>query len=116
MKCHLRFNLLPSIIGMGYMKTCSEIAIFKVPRENRDRVIALSHAVVEEINTPIPIILSHDILLKTDDKETLCWHLTWVNQDAVARTAKKWPNFSSTHELESLVEGKVYYGHFISLF
>jgi len=98
------------------MKTCFEIAIFKVPEQNRERVIALSHSIVSEINAQETLILAHDILVKTDDQEAICWHLTWLNQEAVANTAKKWPSFPSTQELESLVAEKIYYGHFLPLF
>ena len=98
------------------MNTCSEIAIFKVPIKNRARVIELSLSIVNEINEDKNVILSHEILSKTDDDEEICWHLTWLNQQEVALIAKRWKSFPSAQELESLVTDKVYYGHFISLF
>ena len=98
------------------MNTCSEIAIFKVPKENRARVIELSLSIVKEINADKTVILSHQILSKTDDDEEICWHLIWLNTEAVALISKKWQSFPSTNELESLVTDKIYYGHFVNLF
>lgn len=97
------------------MSNCSELAIFRVLKENIPRVIALSLSVVNEINANDIVIISHRVWQKTDNEEELCWHLTWVDQEAVKLTTKKWPSYPSTKALESLVGEKIYYGHFISV-
>lgn len=97
------------------MSLCSEVAIFKVAKENLPRVIELSLLVFNEINAEQPMITSYDILQKNDMEDELCWQLTWVNEEAVKLTAAKWPSFKSTKELESLVGEKIYYGHFLSM-
>ncbi len=97
------------------MSHCTEIAIFKVAKQNIERVIALSLQVFDEINANGPVIVAHKILKKDDDDEEICWQLTWINQEAVALTTKKWSSFKSTAELESLVGDKLYYGHFVDL-
>ena len=94
------------------MNTCSEIAIFNVPAVNIQRVIELSLLIFKEINAVDSLILSHEILQKTDDKESICWLLTWVNQAAVKQVAENWATLPNTRELETLVSDKVYYGHF----
>lgn len=96
------------------MSLCYEVAIFKVEQKNISRVIELSLKIFNEINAEQQMITSYDILQKTDVGDELCWQLTWVNEDAVKATAAKWPTFPSTKALESLVGGKVYYGHFLS--
>ena len=53
------------------MNTCSEIAIFNVPAVNIQRVIELSLLIFKEINAVDSLILSHKILQKTDDKESI---------------------------------------------
>lgn len=98
------------------MTTCTEIAIFKVPKANLEQVIALSFSIVDEINADGKMILTHEILQKTNNAEEICWSLTWINQQAVALSAEKWATYPSTKALESLVADKVYYGHFVSLF
>ncbi|AGH80894.1 hypothetical protein PCNPT3_04760 [Psychromonas sp. CNPT3] len=97
------------------MSHCSEFAIFKVSKKNIPRVIALSLLIIQEINASEKVVIAHEILQKTDQEEELCWHLTWVNQEAVALIAKKWSSFPSSKELESLVGEKLYYGHFIRM-
>ncbi len=97
------------------MGHCTEIAIFKVAKKNFKKVIALSLRIFDEINADGLVIVSHKILQKTDNDEEICWQLTWVNQEAVALTTKKWSSFKSTAELESLVGEKLYYGHFVDL-
>jgi hypothetical protein len=97
------------------MSNCSEFAIFKVSKENIPRVIELSLLVIKEINSKETVITFHEILQKNDNEEELCWHLTWVSEEAVKLTAEKWSLFPSTKELESLVSEKVYYGHFIDV-
>lgn len=94
------------------MSACSEVAIFKVPKENIPKVIALSLLIFDEINKQGIVVTSHEILQKTDNEEELCWYLTWVNQEAVKLTTEKWPSFPSTKALELLVGDKVYFGHF----
>jgi len=97
------------------MSSCSEFAIFKVSKENIARVIELSLSLINEMNSDEIVVSSHEILQKTDNEEELCWHLTWVSQEAAQLTTEKWPYFPSTKELESLVGEKVYYGHFIDV-
>jgi len=104
------------LIDKTEINTCSEIAIFKVPEKNRARVIELSLSIVKEINADKTVILSHEILSKIDCSEEICWHLTWLNKEAVDLIAKKWKSFPSAKELESLVTEKMYYGHFTKLF
>jgi hypothetical protein len=95
---------------------CTEIAIFKVPKENITTVLALSASIIDEINATSKLVTSHHILQKIDNDEEICWFLTWVNEDAVKLTASKWTSFPSARTLDSLVSTKVYYGHFVSLF
>lgn len=97
------------------MSLCSEIAIFKVAKENIPRVIELSLLVFNEINADEPMITSYDILQKTDSVDELCWQLTWVDEQAVKSTALRWSALPSAKELESLVGDKIYYGHFLSV-
>ncbi len=98
------------------MSHCSEFAIFHVPQAHIPRVIALSAAIVDEINADETLVLSQAIFQSVDHAEELCWHLTWINHEAVQLTAQRWPSLPSTAELESLVGKKVYYGHFTRLF
>lgn len=95
--------------------TCNEFAIFRVSENNFARVIELSLAIFEEINAEDTLILTHNIFQKTDNKEELCWHLTWKSKEAVEAAAAKWPNYPSTKELETLVGEKLYYGHFFEI-
>ena len=96
------------------MSTCTEFAVFKVAKENIPRVIELSYSIFNEMNRSKIVITSHAILVKTDDPEEICWHLTWTNADTAKETTAKWPSFPSTQEFQSLVGKNVYYGHFVS--
>lgn len=97
------------------MSSCVEIAIFKVKNANIPRVIELSIDVINEINLHGNMISSYDILQKMDNKEEVCWQLTWVNKEKVKLISEKWSSFSSVKELESLVDEKIYFGHFSAL-
>ena len=97
------------------MDYCSEFAVFKVSEENIRRVIALSESLFLEINALEKVILFHEILQKTDNPEEICWHLIWSSEENVKLTAQKWTTFPSSKALESLVDEKRYYGHFIPL-
>lgn len=97
---------------MGY---CSEFAVFNVSQENLARVVELSESLFLEINALEKVIISHEILQKTDDPREICWHLIWSSEESVKLTAQKWTTFPSSRELESLVDEKRYYGHFIPL-
>ena len=94
------------------MSICTELAIFKVPKENLARVIELSIMIFAEINVAEQLLLSHQIFQKTDNENEICWQLVWVDQAAVDLSTEKWPSYPSTKELESLVADKIYYGHF----
>lgn len=93
----------------------NEVAIFKVKEKNIEQVIALSLKLFREINSTDKLISTYDIFQKTDARDELCWQLTWVDQAAVKFVAERWKSYSSTIELESLVDEKIYYGHFVSL-
>ena len=95
------------------MSICTEIAVFKVAKENTRRVIELSNLIFEEMNSIEVVIISHEILQKKDNEEEICWHLTWVNAEAAKVTTSKWPTFPSTKEFQTLVDENVYYGHFV---
>ena len=95
------------------MSKCSEFAVFKVSKENKRKVIELSLLIFKEMNSDGKVITAHEILQKTDDETELCWHLTWISQDAAKETTAKWPSFPSTKEFQSLVGDNVYYGHFV---
>ena len=97
------------------MSSCLEIAIFKVPKDNIPRVIELSLSIIDEINSQGKVITSHHIFKKVDDEQEVCWHLTWVSIEKVKFISEKWSSFSSTKELESLVDERIYFGHFIDL-
>jgi len=96
------------------MSICSEFAIFKVTKENIPRVIELSLSIFKEMNATDTVIMSHDILQKTDNEEEVCWHLTWVSKEAAKLTTENWLSFPSTEEFQALVGKNIYYGHFIS--
>jgi len=66
------------------MSTCTEFAVFEVEEANLTRVIALSESLFIEINAEQDNIIAHEILVKTDNAEEICWHLTWVNVEAVS--------------------------------
>lgn len=97
------------------MATCTEFAVFEVSKNNLARVLKLSELLFEEINTMNDNIIAHEILVKTDNEEEICWHLTWANEDAVKESSNNWANYPSSAELESLVGKKLYYGHFVSV-
>jgi len=97
------------------MSHCSEFAVFKVSKENLARVIELSESLFREINALETVIISHEILQKTDDPQEICWHLIWSSEESVKLTAQKWTTFPSSKALESLVDEKRYYGHFVPI-
>ncbi len=97
------------------MSRCTEFAVFEVSKENLKRVVQLSESLFGEINAGEKIIISHEILRKTDNPEEICWHLTWSSVEAVKSASKKWASYPSSSELESLVGKKLYYGHFLSM-
>ena len=97
------------------MSICTEFAVFKVNKENIPRVIELSNLIFAEMNSRETVIISHEILQKTDDDEEICWHLTWINAETAKVTTSKWPTFPSTKEFQSLVGENVYYGHFVGV-
>jgi len=95
--------------------SCSEITIYKVSKENIPSVVKLSLSIIAEMNADEKVITSHKILQSTDNEEELCWYLTWVSEEAVQLYTEKWPTLPSANELMSLVDSKVYYGHFTEL-
>jgi len=95
------------------MTYCSEIAVFSVSKENQAKVIELSEQLFCEMNSDREVLISHEILRKTDNKEELCWHLVWLDEQAVKENSLKWSSFPSSAELESLVGERLYYGHFL---
>lgn len=96
------------------MEKCTEFAVFKVKKDNVRRAIELSEAIFTEMNGENPIITSHQVLIKTDDPEIICWHLTWVSAEAAKETTAKWPLFPSTKEFQTLIVKDLYYGHFVN--
>jgi hypothetical protein len=97
------------------MSHCTEFAVFTVAKENQTRVIELSEALFKEMNSEREVLISHKILRKTDNEEEICWQLVWLNEEVVAENNKNWATFPSSAELESLVGGKLYYGHFLTI-
>lgn len=97
------------------MSTCTEFAVFEVEEANLTRVIALSESLFIEINAEQDNIIAHEILVKTDNAEEICWHLTWVNVEAVETCSTQWSTYPSAAEIERLVGKKLYYGHFVSV-
>ena len=97
------------------MPTCTEFAVFEVKETNLARVIALSESLFLEINTDNKNIIAHEILVKTDNVEEICWHLTWANIEAVEASSSKWSTYPSAAEIERLVGKKLYYGHFVAV-
>lgn len=97
------------------MSTCTEFAVFEVEEANLTRVIALSESLFIEINAEQDNIIAHEILVKTDNAEEICWHLTWVNVEAVEACSTQWSTYPSAAEIEHLVGKKLYYGHFVSV-
>ncbi|HCM47041.1 MAG TPA: hypothetical protein DIS98_05930 [Colwellia sp.] len=98
------------------MSTCTEFAVFKVKKANLARIVALSESLFLEINVDNKNIIAHEILVKTDNEEEICWHLTWANIEAVEASSYKWSTYPSASEIESLVGKKLYYGHFVAVF
>lgn len=97
------------------MSYCSEFAVFTVEIEKQARVIELSKQLFAEMNSDRKVLVSHEILRKTDNNEEICWHLIWLDEEAVKENNQKWPSFPSSAELESLVGERLYYGHFLKL-
>ncbi|TWX57743.1 hypothetical protein [Colwellia hornerae] len=97
------------------MPYCHEFAVFSVSKENQQRVIELSELLFAEMNNENAVLISHNILLKTDNDEEICWQLVWLNEAVVEENAKKWPSFPSSAELESLVGARLYYGYFLAI-
>ena len=95
------------------MSICSEITIYKVAKDNIARVIELSLLVISEMNETQKVITAYQILQSIDNDDEVCWHLTWVSEEAIENNKQKWPSLPSANELMSLVEAKVYYGHFV---
>jgi len=95
------------------MAYCTEFAVFTVEKENQPRVIELSERLFNEMNNERKVLISHDILRKTDNNEEICWHLVWLDEEAVKENTQKWSSFPSSAELESLVGERLYYGHFL---
>ena len=93
----------------------TEFAVFEVEEANLTRVIALSESLFIEINAEQDNIIAHEILVKTDNAEEICWHLTWVNVEAVEACSTQWSTYPSAAEIERLVGKKLYYGHFVSV-
>lgn len=96
------------------MNQCTEFAVFRVEKESVSKVIDLSKAIHSEMNEANKVIISSNVLLKTDNPEEICWHLEWVSVEAAKTTTEKWPTFASTAEFQSLVTKNLYYGHFFS--
>ena len=113
MLCVFDFALIADLSKRKIMKSCLEIAIFKVSKDNISRVIELSLSVINEINALEEVILSSDIFKKVDDDEELCWHLTWVSREKINFIKGRWSSFPSVKELELLIDEKVYLGHFV---
>ena len=97
------------------MPTCTEFAVFEVEEANLARVLALSESLFIEINAEQENIIAHEILVKTDNAEEVCWHLTWANIEAVETSSTKWSTYPSSAEIERLVGKKLYYGHFVAV-
>ncbi|TYK64928.1 hypothetical protein [Colwellia echini] len=97
------------------MTKCTEFAVFEVTKANLGRVLALSESLFSEINANKKNILEHQILVKTDNEEEICWHLTWANIEAVKASSEQWSSYPSAAKIEQLVGKKLYYGHFVSV-
>jgi hypothetical protein len=97
------------------MAKCTEFAVFEVKEVNLARVVALSESLFSEINAEQENIIAHEILVKIDNEEEICWHLTWANVEAVKASSTKWSTYPSAAEIESLVGKKFYYGHFVAV-
>ena len=71
------------------MTYCSEFAVFRVAKENQSRVVALSELLFAQMNAVREVLISHQILHKTDNAEEICWHLVWRDEAAVQENSKK---------------------------
>ena len=91
---------------------CTEVAIFKVESQHIDQVIEISKSVIDEMNADEVVVLDYSIKLKTDDPNTICWLLTWKDEQAAHVSAKQWKNLPSSAALEVLVQQELYYGYF----
>lgn len=96
------------------MKKCTEFAVFQVAKENINRAIDLSEAIFSEMNEKEDVIISSNILIKTDNAEEICWHLEWVSVEAAKTTTEQWPTFPSTKAFQEVIIKDLYYGHFIN--
>ncbi len=96
------------------MTTCTEFAVFEVAKKNLEQVIKLSETLFSEINAEKKNIIAHEILVKMDNTEEICWHLTWASVDAVKTSTAQWSTYPSAKAIEALVGKKHYYGHFVS--
>jgi hypothetical protein len=97
------------------MSTCTEFAVFEVAKENLAEVITLSESLFNEINAEQEHVIAHEILVKTDNEEEICWHLTWASVEAVKISTANWHSYPSAKAIEALVGKKYYYGHFVEI-
>ena len=67
------------------------------------------------MNLEEKVLISHQIMKKTDNPEHICWHLVWKDEAAVALSKAKWSTYPSAKAIESLVNNKLYYGHFLDI-
>lgn len=98
------------------MIPCHEFAVFEVTPENQEEIIALSLTLFDEMNAEDNVLISHDIMRKTDNKEQICWHLVWRDESAVEQSRTKWSTYPSANAIQRLVSKKLYYGHFTDVF
>jgi quinol monooxygenase YgiN len=98
------------------MTYCNEFAVFEVAAKNQEEIIELSLSLFKEMNVEEKVLISHQIMRKTDNPEQICWHLVWRDEAAVAVSKTKWSTYPSAKAIESLVSGKLYYGHFLDVF
>lgn len=92
-----------------------EIAVFEVAKNDINKVIALSEKLFDEINAESKLITAHKILTNLDNITEVCWHLTWINAEAVQAIRLKWETLPSAKPIEELVGKKHYYGHFVEV-
>lgn len=62
------------------MNKCTEFAVFQVEKDNVSRAIELSETIFLEMNESEQVIISSNILVKTDNPEEICWHLEWISE------------------------------------
>lgn len=72
------------------MNKCTEFAVFQVEKDNVSRAIELSETIFLEMNESEQVIISSNILVKTDNPEEICWHLEWISEKAAKETTEKW--------------------------